>query len=116
MDSAKEVVGMSNYTYHSRFRLGAASTILWLLPMVVLVTSTVVVVCPGLAQNGTSQTAPPSQSAPGYWTEQQMRSAKPAMQTVPGTPHGGSAISRPSGPPDGARGQGPQVQPNPGDR
>jgi hypothetical protein len=107
---------MRNYVHRSRFRAGAASAILSFLPMLVLVTTTVVAVRPTLAENGASQTAPPSQSGSEYWTEQRMRSAKPLMPTVRGTPQGGSAISGPSGPRGGAPGQGPQVQPNPGNR
>jgi hypothetical protein len=97
-----------------RFRAGLVSVILSFLPMLVLVISTVAVVRPTLAQNGASQTAPPSQARPGeYWTPERMREAKPAMPTVPGTPQSGSWTSAPSG---GAPGQGPQDQPNPGNR
>ena len=96
------------------FRAGLVSAILSFVPMLVLVISTVVVARPTLAQNGASQTAPPSQPGFGYWTPERMRSAKPAMPTVPGTPQRGSWTSGPSGPPGGAPGQGPQVQPNPG--
>jgi hypothetical protein len=107
---------MRNYIHRSRFRAGVASAILSFLPMLVLATATVVAVRPTLAENGTSQTAPPSQSGAEYWTEQRMRSAKPLTPTVPGTPQGRSVISAPSGPPGGAPGQGPQVQPNLGNR
>ena len=107
---------MRNYIHRSRFRASAASAILSLLPMLVLVISTVVMVRPTLAENGAIQTAPPSQSGSEYWTKQRMRSAKPLTPTVPGTPQGGSAISGPSGPAGGAPGQGPQIQPNPGNR
>jgi hypothetical protein len=99
------------------FRAGLVSVILSFLPMLVLVISTVVVVQPALAQNGASQTAPPSQARPGeYWTPERIREAKPAMPTVPGTPQSGSWTSAPSGPSGGAPGQGPQDQPNPGNR
>jgi hypothetical protein len=112
----KETVSMRNYIHRSRFRASAASAILSLLPMLVLVISTVVMVRPTLAENGAIQTAPPSQSGSEYWTKQRMRSAKPLTPTVPGTPQGGSAISGPSGPAGGAPGQRPQIQPNPGNR
>jgi len=104
------------------FRAGLVSVLLSFLPMLVLVISTVVVVQPALAQNGASQTAPPSQARPGeYWTPERMREAKPAMPTVPGTPQpgtpqSGSSTSAPSRPSGGAPGQGPQDQPNPGNR
>ncbi len=96
------------------FRAGLGSAILSFVPTLVLVISTVVVVRPTLAQNGASQTAPPSQAGSGYWTPERMRSAKPAMPTVPGTPQSGSWTSGPSGPSGGAPGKEPQVQPNPG--
>ena len=98
-------------------RAGLVSAILSFLPMLLLVISTIAVVRPTLAQNGASQTAPPSQARPGeYWTPERMREAKPAMPTVPGTPQSGSWTSAPSGPSGGAPGQGPQDQPNPGNR
>jgi hypothetical protein len=97
-----------------RFRAGLVSAILSFLPLLMLVISAIVIVRPTLAQNGASQTAPPSQTDSGnYWTPERMREAKPAMPTVPGTPRDGSAISGPSGPPGGAPGEGPQVKPNP---
>jgi hypothetical protein len=101
------------------FRAGLLSAILSVLPMLVLVTFTVVGMRPTLAQNGASQTAPRSQAGPGYWTPERMREAKPAMPTVPETPRSGSLTSGPSGPSGpsgGAPGQEPQVQPNPGNR
>jgi hypothetical protein len=102
------------------FRAGLVSAILSFLPMLLPVISTVAVVRPTLAQNGASQTAPPSPAGPGgYWTPERMREAKPAMPTVPGTPQSGSWTSTPSGPSGpsgGAPGQGPQDQPNPGNR
>jgi hypothetical protein len=98
-------------------RAGLVSAILSFLPMLLLVISTIAVVRPTLAQNGASQTAPPSQAGPGgYWTPEGMREAKPAMPTVPGTPQSGSWTSAPSGPSGGAPGQGPQDQPNPRNR
>jgi hypothetical protein len=107
---------MRNCIHRSRFRAGAGSAILSFLPTLVLVTAAVVAVRSALAEDGSSKTAPPSQSGSEYWTEQRMRSAKPLTPTVPGTPQGGSAMSGPSGPPGGAPGRGPQVQPNPGNR
>ena len=99
------------------FCAGLVSAILSFLPMLVPVISTVTVERQTLAQNGASQTAPPSQARPGeYWTPERMREAKPAMPTVPGTPQSGSWTSAPSGPSGGAPSQGPQDQPNPGNR
>jgi hypothetical protein len=70
---------MHDYMHHSCFRAVASSIMLSFLPMLVPVISTIVVVRPTLAQNGASQTAPPSQADPGYWTPERMREAKPAM-------------------------------------
>jgi hypothetical protein len=106
-----------------RFRAGFVSTILSFLPMLMLIISAIVcaivMVRPTLAQNGASQTAPPSQTGTGsYWTPERMREAQPAMPTVPGTPQSGSSTSTsgPSNPSGGAPGQEPQVQPNRGNR
>jgi hypothetical protein len=102
------------------FRAGLVSALLSDLPVLMLVTSTVVMVQPTLAQNGASQAAPPSsspsQAGPGYWTPERMREAKPAMPTLPGTPQSGSSTSGPSGPRGGASGQEPQAQPIPANR
>jgi hypothetical protein len=53
-----------------------------------------------------------SQEDSGYWTQERMRSAKPLMPTVPGTPQRDPAASSPSGPTGGLPGQGPEAQPN----
>jgi hypothetical protein len=63
------------------------------------------------AQNGATQTAPPSQAGSGYWTPERMRSANPAMPTVPGTPRAGSWTSGLTGPSGGASAQGPTIPP-----
>jgi len=92
-------------------RAGSVSAILPLLPVFLLAVWAVVIARPALAQDGASRTAPRSQGDSGYWTEQRMRSAKPLMPTVPGTPQGGSWTSGPSGPSGGSPGQGPTVAP-----
>jgi hypothetical protein len=91
---------------------GSALAILPLLPVLVPVAWGIAVARPVLAENGASQAAPGPQSDSGYWTPEKMRSAKPQMPTVPGTPKSGSAVSRPSGPTGGSPGQGPEVQPD----
>lgn len=98
------------------YRAGSALAMLPLLPMLLLAGSTIAVARPALAEDGASQTAPHSQANSGYWTQERMRSAKPAMPTVPGTPKSGSPVSRPSGPTGGSPGQGPEVQPNGSER
>jgi hypothetical protein len=91
---------------------GSALAILPLLPMLALAAWVIAATRPALAENGASQNAPHSQADSGYWTPEKMRSAKPLMPTVPGTPESRSAVSRPSGPAGGSPGQGPEVQPN----
>jgi hypothetical protein len=92
-------------------RAGSVSAILPLLPVLLMAVWAVTIAKPALAQDGASHTAPRSQGDSGYWTKQRMRSAKPLMPTVPGTPQGGSWTSGPSGPPGGSPGQGPTVPP-----
>jgi hypothetical protein len=94
----------------------SAVAILPLLFMLMLVAWVLAVMRPALAENGASQTAPHSQADSGYWTPEKMRSAKPLMPTVPGTPESGSAVSRPSGPTGGSPARGPEVQPNPSEQ
>jgi len=93
----------------------AGSAFAMLLPMVVLAGSAIAVARPALAEDGTGQTAPHSQADSGYWTQERMRSAKPVMPTVPGTPSG-SAVFRPSGPTGGLPGRGPEVLPDRAER
>ena len=99
-----------------RYRAGSALAMLPLLQMLGLAGSAIAVARPALAEDGASKTAPHVQANSQYWTQERMRSAKPAMPTVPGTPKGGSAVSGPSSPTGGSPGQGPEVQPNRSER
>jgi hypothetical protein len=93
------------------YRAGSALAMLPLLPMLAIA-----VARPALAEGVTDQTAPYSQADSGYWTQERMRSAKPLMPTVPGTPKSDSAVSRPIGPTGGLPGRGPEIQPDRSER
>ena len=88
----------------------------WLLPMLVLAASAIAVSRPALANGEGAQNTGQSQADSQYWTEERMRSAKPAMPTVPGTPKDGAATPRPSGPPRGSPSRGPEVEPDHSER
>jgi hypothetical protein len=98
------------------YRAGSALIMLPLLTTLVFTGSAIVVARLALANGATVQTAPHLQADSGYWTQERMRSAKPLMPTVPGTPKSGSAVSRRSGPTGGLPGRGPEVQPDRSDR
>jgi hypothetical protein len=98
------------------YRAGSALAMLPLLSMIVFVGSAIAVARPALAEDVTDQATPHSQADSGYWTQNRMQSAKPLMPTVPGTPKGGSADSRPGAPTGGSPGRGPEVQPNRSER
>jgi hypothetical protein len=71
---------------------------------------------PALADGATSSDAARSQADSGYWTAEKMRSAKPMMPAVPGTPEKGPAVARPVGPTGGSPGQGPEAPGNGSER
>jgi hypothetical protein len=95
--------------------IGSTPAVLSLLPTLVFA-GVIVFATPSLAQNGARLGAPSPQPESGYWTHEKMRSAKPTMPSVPGTPHGGSTPSRRSGPSGGSAGHAPMASPTPAER